>query len=135
MQDQTTSVFVYGTLLTGYGNHGLVSGLVVDVKPGTVSGFRLYDLGAFPGARPAPDFGVRGEMLTLEDPKEALRRLDRLEGVPTLYTRERVTVAFDDGTTGEAWIYVLARTHAGDGRWGRPKIGRASCRERVLFEV
>lgn len=131
-------VFVYGTLLTGYCNHGLVRDLVESVDQGTVSGFRLYDVGAFPGARPAERYGVRGELLTLAEPEEALRRLDALEGVPRLYTRERVTVALDSGESVQAWMYVLTphratrldpletteggadswRAHKPPGRWG-----------------
>ena len=101
-------VFVYGTLLTGYYNHRLVEELVRATDVGVVSDFRLLDLGAFPGARPADGFGIRGEVLTLDDPREAIQRLDRLEGVPSLYTREKVRVALDDGTFTAAYMYVLA---------------------------
>lgn len=106
-------VFVYGTLLTGYANHALVEDLTESADAGTVAGYRLLDLGAFPGARPASGLGVRGEVLTLRNPAEALKRLDHLEGVPSLYTRERVTVALDDGTEVRAWMYVLAAGRGG----------------------
>ena len=105
---KTVNVFVYGTLLPGYSNHRLVEDLVHSVTAGVVGGFRLLDVGSFPGARPAPAFGVRGDILTLKEPEEALYRLDALEGVPRLYTREWVTVETDAGTKVGAWMYVLS---------------------------
>lgn len=102
-------VFTYGTLMRDHYNHSVVEDYVLDAQPGTVSGFKLLDLGAFPGAVPAASRGVRGEVFTVDNEDgHAMRRLDRLEGVPTLYTRERTTVALDDGSEVEAWIYVLA---------------------------
>jgi len=38
-------VFVYGTLFPAYYNHRLVEALVEATAPGTVAGFRLFDLG------------------------------------------------------------------------------------------
>jgi gamma-glutamylcyclotransferase (GGCT)/AIG2-like uncharacterized protein YtfP len=110
-EDGTVDVFVYGTLKQAYGNYQLVSDLCESAAGGTVEGFVLLDLGAFPGAVPGKG-KTRGEVLTLTQPTEALKRLDRLEGVPRLYTRESVTVALDDGTEKTAWMYVLAK----DGR-------------------
>lgn len=114
-------VFVYGTLKSAYGNFSVVSDLCTEVRAGTVSGFGLVDLGAFPGAVADADGKVRGEVLTLASPTLALRRLDRLEGVPTLYTREEVSVALDDGTEVPAFMYVLAN---GDRRWVQGEVAK-----------
>ena len=36
-------------------------------------------------------------------------RLDRLEGYPNLYARERIPVLLEDGMRAEAWVYVMRR--------------------------
>jgi gamma-glutamylaminecyclotransferase len=109
----TTRVFVYGTLKQGYGNHRVAEPFVEQAETGAVDGFVLYD-GGFPMARPAAGRRVRGELLTLRDPETALRRLDMLEGTPTLYTRERVVVALDSGRKVGAWMYVFTRALEND---------------------
>ena len=115
----TVDVFVYGTLKQAYGNFQVVSDQFVSGATGTVSGYKLIDLGSFPGAVAKDGATTRGELLTLSHPRLALRRLDRLEGVPTLYTREVVTVALDDGTEREAFMYVMASKDPG---WSRGDV-------------
>ena len=62
-------------------------------------------------ARVVPDgteaFNVAGELLTVNE--ETFARLDRLEGFPNLYGRERITVLLEDGSRAEAWVYVMRR--------------------------
>ena len=41
--------------------------------------------------------------------EETFARLDRLEGFPNLYGRERIPVLLEDGTRVEAWVYVMRR--------------------------
>lgn len=107
-------VFVYGTLRRGEGNHGVMQGALGRyVGCAEVSGFKLFDLGAFPavdfdGGRweDAPRL-VQGEVFSLSP--EGVARLDQLEGHPNFYRRCMVEVRL----TGEsdfpllAWIYVL----------------------------
>ena len=85
------NVFVYGSLMRGFGNHGLLkeSAFISDA---TAEGLRLYTLGAFPAVLAGDDGDnpVRGEVYSVDD--ETLRRLDRLEGHPTFYRREEKQV-------------------------------------------
>jgi gamma-glutamylcyclotransferase (GGCT)/AIG2-like uncharacterized protein YtfP len=102
----TTQVFVYGTLKRAYGNHRIAAPYVVNVEAGTAVGLKLHD-GAFPAAGRARGRGVRGELLTID--VRGLEPMDRLEGVPRMYTRERVLVRMDDGRVVRAWVYLWAR--------------------------
>ena len=101
-------LFVYGTLKRGRRNHRLLTGQRFVGPAATVSGFRLFDLGRYPGlvrdADADADAGaVRGELFDVSEC--CLGELDDFEGVPDLFTRERIELA--DGTT--AWAYLYAR--------------------------
>lgn len=109
--EETVAVFVYGTLKKGYGNDRLVRDLVEHTEIALVEGYTLLDLGAFPGAVQLTTGYVVGELLTLRDPKEALRRLDRLEGHPNFYRRTKVRVLVNDGHEQDCWIYVYQNAH------------------------
>jgi len=89
-------VFVYGTLKQGYGNNRILSsGQATLVGEDVVEGYELYYSG-FPVANPNPLTAVRGEVWDIGDPltderaASTLARLDGLEGVPHMYTRENV---------------------------------------------
>jgi len=81
--------FVYGTLKQGYNNNHILSSSVL-VKEAIVDGYKLYYSG-FPVAAPCDESMVKGEIWDIGDDEQVLERLDRLEGVPWLYTREKVT--------------------------------------------
>ena len=105
-------VAVYGTLLTGEGNFR-VGADALDRKTCRLRG-TLYDphygFPAFvPKGRGA--FDVAGEVLTVTP--ETFARLDRLEGYPNLYGRERVPALLEDGSRVEAWVYVMRRLPEG----------------------
>lgn len=75
-------VFVYGTLLSGEGNHRrFLSTNKEKIYKNTFIRGKLYTLGGFPGAR---DVGIsaheyiKGEMYIVDD--KTLQELDRLEG-------------------------------------------------------
>lgn len=99
-------VFVYGTLLSGMGNHRLLSGATFLGKAKTPPKFMMIDVGYFPGVIEY-DEGVPivGEVYEVTD--EQLRRLDMLEGYrsndPTggLYDRKEIDTEF-----GKAIIYI-----------------------------
>jgi gamma-glutamylcyclotransferase (GGCT)/AIG2-like uncharacterized protein YtfP len=83
-------------------------------------GLVLHDLGPFPMAVPG-DGCIRGELYDVD--AEGLTRLDRLEGCPRLYERQRWSLR--DG--GLAWVY-LGRPHQvrhspvlPDGIWRGPR--------------
>lgn len=103
------SVFVYGTLMRGQSRFGALGRLeccVLARMPG-----RLYDLGAFPGARPGGGW-VTGEFVRLAEPCSVLERLDAIEGymgpdcAGNLYRRELVHVDVGEGRVRAAWTYL-----------------------------
>ncbi len=86
-----TLLFVYGTLKQGYSNHGHLAGQTRVAAARTVPGYRLYDLGGYPGlvAVPTDAEGVVGEVWSVD--ADALRQLDHFEGVHEgLYRREPI---------------------------------------------
>ena len=85
----STLLFVYGTLKRGCTNHHHLAGQTFVGTARTPPGYRLYDLGGYPGIVSQPDDrdGVVGEVWSVDD--DALRRLDRFEGIHEgLYRRE-----------------------------------------------
>ena len=102
-----SKVFVYGSLLSGLGNHEVMQRAEgYYLGKGKLRGFTMHDLGAFPAIRPVPGLSpIIGELYEVDD--EGLRRLDRLEGHPTFYRRYQRTIVTDAGTA-RAWVYVLA---------------------------
>ena len=63
----------------------------------------LFDLGIYPGAIPATDSRVWGEVHRMADPNAVLSTLDDVEGFTpaepdrSLYRREETVVTLDDG--------------------------------------
>ncbi|GAA1005799.1 MULTISPECIES: gamma-glutamylcyclotransferase family protein [Streptomyces] len=118
--------FVYGTLRSGEGNHGVfLRGRIRSAEPARLAGAVLYDGPGYPYAVEEPGGVVRGELMTVLPEKygEVLTSLDRLEGhVPgdprSLYERvEREVVRESDGAAVRAWVYfagpsVTARLRA-----------------------
>jgi gamma-glutamylaminecyclotransferase len=84
-----TLLFVYGTLKRGCSNHAILAGQEFVGPARTQPGYRLFDLGGYPGIVAMPDDreGVNGEIWSVD--AEALARLDAFEGVHEgLYRRE-----------------------------------------------
>lgn len=98
-------VFVYGSLLSGLGNHRL---LETSKKLGvtkTPEGFDMLDLGYFPGAIKGQGVLI-GEVYEVDD--VVLKDLDRLEGYHdknnnhnNMYNRIEIETEF-----GKAYIYI-----------------------------
>lgn len=115
-------VFVYGSLLTGLGNHRLMEGgeFITD---GEVHDAAMYSLGGFPGVVHGVGT-IKGELWEVSAAQEVA--LDRLEGHPTFYKREPVTVHTD---TGEhtAWMYIYqgdvrSMPRVDSGSWRKEKV-------------
>jgi len=88
-----TLLFVYGTLKRGCTNHAFLEGQRFVGTARTVPGFRLYDLGGYPGIATRSDDrdGVVGEVWSVDE--AGLRELDHFEGVHEgLYRRERINL-------------------------------------------
>ena len=88
-----------------------LASLARHVSAGKIAG-RLYNLGRFPGLKPARGVSdwVCGDVYDLGDDAEAtLTEMDRYENAeappPTPYERELVTVTLDVGGTNSAWVY------------------------------
>jgi len=96
------TVFVYGTLKAGHHNHYLLK-RATYIGQAAVQGFRMFDFGGFPAAAPYTRVvrSIAGELYSID--RTTRKTLDRLEGVPTLYTAERVVT-----TSGvETLMYVI----------------------------
>ena len=101
-------VFVYGTLLHGCGNHSLLDcdGAEFVGEDSTRDEFHMVDTGWFPGILRGGCTAVTGEVYRVDD--STMLALDRLEGVPTLYTRQRARMA--SGLLVN--VYVLGHSRA-----------------------
>lgn len=113
-------VFVYGSLMRGFGNHGLLKNQAF-ISNASVEGFDLHSLGAFPAVVYSDDDHalVRGEVYEVDD--EALAKLDRLEGHPHFYERHNV-MAWADNLNAHlpAQLYVFqhdVNAPVPDGDW------------------
>ena len=101
--ESTHNVFVYGTLLKGEANHNYYLCGSTCIGKATISGYEMYDIGAFPGIVPG-EGTIPGELYAVDD--ETMENLDYLEGEGSLYIRESVPVTMSTGETTNAWIYV-----------------------------
>ena len=113
-----TRLFVYGTLKRGCKNHHLIAGQTYVGEARTAPGYRLHDLGDFPGmvTDPTDTTGVTGEVWSAD--AAGLARLDAFEGVDEgLYRRERVALLPPFSET-DVHTYLYARDVA-----GRPVLG------------
>ena len=116
-------VFVYGSLLSGLGNHGLLSESKLVGITKTPKSFNMLDLGSFPGViEEREGKAIIGEVYEVDD--MTFNRLDQLEGYnknnPTrgLYDRMIIETEF-----GEAYMYTYNNHYGGgdniveDGDW------------------
>lgn len=105
-------VFVYGSLKSGFGNHGLFrhydDNTFLGEAKTSQNTFDMFSFGAYPACvREALEgYKIQGEVYLVGP--NTLHALDRLEGNGTFYNREMVSVTMDeDGTTTQAWMYLL----------------------------
>ncbi len=114
----TQRIFVYGTLKRGCHNHGYLAGQRFLGEARTAPGFRLFDLGGYPGIVVWPDdtAGVTGEIWEVDAP--ALAALDELEGLAIgIYRREAIPLLSPYADQGiQAYTYAHAIT-------GRREVG------------
>lgn len=94
-------VAVYGTLRKGHHNHSKYMRTAVFrgyIK--ITDRYKMYSLGHFPAVVKAEGFDVYAEVYSVSD--IAFKRLDSLEGYPTMYDREQISTPY-----GDAWIYYM----------------------------
>lgn len=105
-------VFFYGTLMTPFNRPGRqrVESKLLFRGRGRIAA-ALFDLGIYPGAVPAHDSLVSGEVYELVDAPVVLTALDELEGfrpaepATSLYLRVLTDVQMHDGRVQPAWAY------------------------------
>ena len=102
-------VFVYGSLLRGESNHRLLRTARFLGPARTTPGYRLVDLGPYPGLLTGGHSAVQGEVYAV--PPETMPALDRLEDHPEVYVRTKIRL--DDGR--EVLTYLL-REHLAEGK-------------------
>ena len=88
-------VFVYGILKGRY-----------ESQTAFVPQYRLIDMGWFPAAIPAGfEDKIKGELIYVDD--DEIEEFDRIEGAPTFYNREMVSVDLVGKDKVEAEMYVI----------------------------
>ena len=117
--NDTTRVFVYGTLLSGEPNHHVLADAELIGQASTAPDFLLVDLGAFPALVPGGETAVAGEVYKVDN--ATLARLDHLEGHPRFYRREPITL--NSGQDALAYMQAPKQTrgrpHISSGDWRR----------------
>ncbi len=120
-----TLIFVYGSLLRGESNHGVLGGGRLVSIAVTAPRYTLIDLGAFPAMLDCGRTSIHGEVYRCD--AATLARLDRLEGHPRFY--ERRDVALARGPRGaQGYFLVSARPGAqpiASGDWRARRQERA----------
>ena len=137
MKQGQLPIFVYGTLLEGYGNwEHFLNGKTERVVTGELAGHKMYAVAGFPGIVPGYLIDrVYGELMYVQPDlyEDVLRDVDRLEGYRgpelhkgysesrkpklsgqyNMYVRERVQVKDECGNIVEAWVYIWNRKPCG----------------------
>ena len=109
----TNIVAVYGTLREGLKNHTLIAGCK-RIGLGWLTGFRMYNLGDYPGIIPTYDDSGRIRVEWYDVSDEILKELDALEEFDpsaiktSLYVRRRLFSPY-----GSGWIYVYNQNLSG----------------------
>lgn len=105
MMEKNIHVFVYGTLKAGLSNHGCLEGASFVGQGVSVKPFRMVN-GGFPAVlNTNQGHNVSGEVYAVDE--AILRRLDRLEGYPDMFSRIETPVDIEDtGIQQACWMYI-----------------------------
>lgn len=105
MANEKHILFVYGTLKRSCHNYPYLQRLSHRFLSEGDAGkeYSLY-VGSLPFLVREPGEGASGELFLVDD--EALRFLDRLEGHPNHYRREKISVSLPSGEKVSAWAYL-----------------------------
>ncbi len=106
-------VFVYGTLMKGFGNHVLLN----DARylgTAQLDGYGLYCVTThYPGIVPQHGDSVKGEVYEVDN--AMIKQLDTLEGEGSLYSRIETGCTMDTGRAENVYVYVwLGTVHQKD---------------------
>lgn len=109
--DNLTTVAVYGTLKSNYGNNVLLAA-ADHAADGTISGHRLYQSGIpYVVQDDTSPYDIQVEVYNVTDAE--LASLDRLEGHPEWYKREITPVLTEAGFIVQAYVYKMAEQPRG----------------------
>ncbi|MEW4528969.1 gamma-glutamylcyclotransferase family protein [Maioricimonas sp. JC845] len=111
MNAQSTSVFVYGTLMRGDCRHRVLAGQEFLGEARTEGRYRMFDVGSYPGLVESTDgLAIEGEVYRVDN--DCLRVLDQVEGVELgLYERRRIALQAPFGTAPVEAYFYLRNTH------------------------
>lgn len=105
-------LFVYGTLKVGCCNHHILKPMIKEIVSFSVSTVEKFPMYAgdsyFPYLEFQPGIGnhINGHLFEIDECY--LEKLDRFEGVPTLYKRMNIQVKKND-TLYESVVYVKSQ--------------------------
>ena len=120
-------IFVYGTLKRGLSNHRYLAGQQFIGEAATTAGFRLFDLGGYPGmiSDPATGRSIRGEVWAVD--ADCLRQLDLLEDVAGgEYLRTRIPLLppfSEKNVEGYLYLRPVGGLRELDGVWNESNRG------------
>lgn len=98
---------VYGSLKKNYGNHSILSDSEFLGTGETKEEYDMLSFGYYPGVING-DNKVQVEVYKVTDVKTLLS-LDHLEGHPSFYEREKVSIKLDSGEDVVAWMYSIRK--------------------------
>lgn len=104
--EQTPYVFVYGTLMSGFGNNQLLKNATLMEYASTEDEYTLVISGFIPFLidNDGGDYVV-GEVYKINE--KTLKNLDDLEGHPNWYERRVINVVSDVGDRFKVWAYFM----------------------------
>jgi gamma-glutamylcyclotransferase (GGCT)/AIG2-like uncharacterized protein YtfP len=113
------TLFVYGTLMRGGVRHPVLAGQHFLGGAKTLPHYALFDLGAYPGLvhHTGEGWAVHGELYEIA--ASLIKRLDRIEGAPSLFRLEPILIK---DHPGEVFAYFYQQSTEGrslckDGCW------------------
>jgi gamma-glutamylcyclotransferase (GGCT)/AIG2-like uncharacterized protein YtfP len=117
--DDWQLMFVYGTMLRGMrnnarlkGGHYLCDAVTVNKYRMTVGFWRQTNL-PVPYVDPRRrTHHIKGELWLVD--RELLSHVDKKEGHPTFYHRNKAAIRTENGKEVRAWVYFMTRA---EGRW------------------
>ena len=82
-------IFVYGTLKKGHCRSNVLDGQTFLGEALTSNIYRLFNCGSYPGfVKCEAGISIEGELWEVNE--DCLAKLDRIEGIPFLYKRDKV---------------------------------------------
>lgn len=106
--EQTPCLFVYGTLMSGFGNNRLLnSSNLIDSATTEDKLTLLASSIPFLVDEEGKSY-VRGEVYSVNE--STLKAIDQLEGHPTWYSRKIISVINELGDKIKAWAYFMPKS-------------------------